>query len=177
MLDGLRSDNRTVSPVRATSSDVMSVFKAGTFDVIHFIGHGEIPDPGNASSARVVLSGASYLDAGSIRGAARNFGRTRPLVFLNACRLGSASPGLVGPAGFASAMLDAGSAAFVGTHWDVVDEKAHEFATVLYARLVVGEPIGRAALAARLAIKDPDDPTWLAYTVFASPTASIAVPA
>lgn len=176
MLDGLKTDSRTVSPVRATSKDVMSVFKAETYDVIHFIGHGELQDPANASSARVVLSGASYLDAGSIKGAARNFGRTGPLVFLNACRLGSASPGLVGPAGFASAMLEAGSAAFVGAHWDVVDLKAHEFATELYARLVVGEPIGRAALAARLAIKDPDDPTWLAYTVFASPTASLAAP-
>ncbi|HMR49195.1 MAG TPA: CHAT domain-containing protein [Arachnia sp.] len=176
MLEGLRSDGRTVSPVRATSKDVMSMLKTATYDVIHFIGHGELQDPANASSARMVLSGASYLSAGSIKGAARNFGRTGPLVFLNSCRIGSASPGLVGPVGFASAMLEAGSAAFVGAHWDVVDEKAHQFATTLYAHLVVGEPIGRAALAARLAIKDPEDPTWLAYTVFASPTAAIAAP-
>lgn len=173
MLDGLASQRRTVSSVRATTADVMEMLEAGSFDVIHFIGHGALQDPANASSARVVLSGSSFLEAASVKGAARNFGRTGPLVFLNACRLGSASPGLVGPAGFASAMLEAGSAAFVGAHWDVVDEKAHEFASALYARLVAGEPIGRAALAARLAIKDPDDPTWLAYTVFASPTAAL----
>jgi len=174
MLNALGTDARSVELVRATSKDVMKLLTDGTYDVIHFIGHGELQDPGRAASARLVLSGASFLVAESIRGAAANFGLARPLVFLNACRLGSASAGLVGPAGFASVMLDAGSTAFVGAHWDVVDEKAHEFATTLYAHLVDGEPIGRAALAARLAIKSPGDPTWLAYTVFASPTAALA---
>lgn len=173
MLQGLATADRSVETVQATTASVLQTLQDGTYDVLHFVGHGELPDPSRASSARLVLAGESYLSAEWIGGAAANFGLASPLVFLNACRLGSASAGLVGPSGFARVLLDAGSAAFVGAHWDVVDARAHEFATEFYRQLVGGEPVGRAALAARLAIRAPGDPTWLAYTVFASPTAAL----
>ena len=173
MLEGLRTSARDVELLIATGDKVLDVLKNGSYDVLHFIGHGELPDPARASSARLVLAGSSYLAAEWIGGALANFGLAKPLVFLNACRLGSASPGLVGPSGFARAVLDAGSAAFVGAHWDVVDTKAHDFSSVLYEHLVMGEPMGAAAKAARLATKESGDPTWLAYTVFASPSARL----
>ena len=174
MLTGLTTPDRTVTTVPATTDQVMMALKDGSYDVLHFLGHGELPDPTRASSARLVLAGASYLTAEWIGGASANFGLTNPLVFLNACRLGSASAGLVGPSGFARVMLDAGSAVFIGAHWNVVDDTAHRFATALYQNLVNGEPVGRAALAARLAVKEVGDPTWLAYTIFASPSARVA---
>jgi CHAT domain len=173
MLTDLATADRTVTTVPATTDQVMMALTDGSYDVLHFVGHGELPDPDRASSARLVLAGASVLTAEWIGGASANFGLTHPLVFLNACRLGSASAGLVGPSGFARVMLDAGSAVFVGAHWDVVDSTAHQFAAALYRNLVDGQPVGSAALAARLAVRKPGDPTWLAYTVFASPTARV----
>jgi len=39
-------------------------------------------------------------------------------------------------------------------------------------------PIGEAVRAARIAVRAEGDPTWLAYTVFADPLASVeAIPA
>lgn len=112
----------------------------------------------------------------SIGGEVGALGERAPLVFLNACRLGSTSPGLVGPAGWAHAVLRVGAAAFVGAHWDVVDARAHRFARELYGRLVAGDAIGRATTAARLATKAAGDPTWFVYTVYASPSARTPSP-
>jgi hypothetical protein len=38
---------------------------------------------------------------------------------------------------------------------------------------VAGDPVGKAAHEARLGIRATGDPTWLAYTVFADPLATI----
>lgn len=80
---------------------------------------------------------------------------------------------LHGLGGWASAMLDAGAGAFVGTHWNVTDELASHFAQAFYKQALVGVPIGEAAHAARQAIRDQDDPTWLAYAVYSLPGATI----
>jgi CHAT domain-containing protein len=73
----------------------------------------------------------------------------------------------------AQQFLLAGAAAFVGAYWSVYDEPAYKFAQELYNCLLAGEPIARAAKSARLAIKKAGDPTWLAYTVFADPLATV----
>jgi len=49
-----------------------------------------------------------------------------------------------------------------------------EFAEELYRRLQRGSTLGDAVMAARqAAASTPDDPTWLAYTVYGDPRATI----
>jgi hypothetical protein len=47
------------------------------------------------------------------------------------------------------------------------------FVQMFYGQLVAGVPIGQAVREAHLAIKAGGDPTWLAYTVFADPLATV----
>jgi CHAT domain len=173
MLEGLSSDVRQVVRIPATTEDVIKALSSADFDVIHFSGHGTANNPALASTARLELSGSNYLSASSISGTVRNLGRRSPLVFLNACQLGRQSMDLHGLGGWASAMLDAGAAAFVGTHWNATDELASQFAQAFYKQALADVPIGEAVHAARQAIRDQDDPTWLAYAVYSLPGATV----
>jgi CHAT domain-containing protein len=50
---------------------------------------------------------------------------------------------------------------FIGSHWDVTDDLALQFATVFYERTLAGDSIAKAVRTARLAMKgDGSDPTW-----------------
>jgi CHAT domain-containing protein len=63
----------------------------------------------------------------------------------------------------------------VGTQWRVTDQVAVEVARAFYQQLVKGVPIAGALRAARdhARARFPQDPTWLAYTCFADPNASV----
>jgi len=102
---------------------------------------------------------------------ARALSRTQPLVFFNACRSAGEIDWFSQHLGWAQQFLQAGAGAFVGTLWAVRSDSALEFADAFYGDLVgAGEPLGRASLRARQAIRDRDgDPTWLAYAVYGSP--------
>jgi hypothetical protein len=102
---------------------------------------------------------------------ARALRGTQPLVFFNACRSAGEIDWFSLHLGWAQQFLQAGAGAFVGTLWAVRSDSALEFADAFYRDLVgAGEPLGRASLRARQAIRDRDgDPTWLAYAVYGSP--------
>jgi CHAT domain-containing protein len=70
--------------------------------------------------------------------------------------------------------MTAGAGAFVGTLWAVPSGPAREFAEAFYAACLDGVPLGRAVKAARAAIRRPGDPTWLAYTAYGDPAATVA---
>ena len=71
-------------------------------------------------------------------------------------------------------MTKAGAGAFLGTHWDVRDDLARDFATAFYRELATpGVTVAAAARNARRELSQrPDgDATWLAYSLHASPGA------
>ena len=74
---------------------------------------------------------------------------------------------------WAGQFLHAGGGAFLGAYWSVHDKPAYDFAKELYSHLFAGIPIGKTVQEARAAIKPTGDPTWLAYTVFADPLATV----
>lgn len=174
MLHGLAREGRAVTDIAPNYLDVRKALASAQYDAIHFSGHGKFPDQSNPARAEIELEGGKKLRPSDISGVAANFGRRRPLVFLNACQVGQQAPGLTGVGGWASALLHNGAAAFVGTHWEVTDDLALTFATTFYASLDAGETIASAARDARLAIRAAGDPTWLAYTIFAEPGATLA---
>jgi hypothetical protein len=173
MLAGLSSLSRTVLDINATYDGVLTALGGGRHDVIHFTGHGANIDPTNAMRSELDLSGESKLRPDDISGVVKNLGRANPLVFLNACQLGQASMGLHGIGGWAAAFMDADAGAFLGSHWDVTDGPAASFAATFYQEALNGSTLAAAVRKARLAIRRDDDPTWLAYTLYAAPGVSV----
>ena len=102
-----------------------------------------------------------------------NLGQAQPFVFLNACQIGQGGMSLTNIGGWAKQFLFAGAGAFIGAYWSVYDQAACNFAKELYTRLLAGSPMASAVREARLAIKALGDRTWLAYTAFADPMATV----
>lgn len=103
-------------------------------------------------------------------------GARRPLVFLNVCSAGRQGRSLTGLGGWVQAWVERSRAgAFVAPLCTVEDRLAHRFAEVFYDALGAGQALGRAARTAREAVKAerPDDPTWLAYSVYGHPNARV----
>jgi CHAT domain-containing protein len=102
----------------------------------------------------------------------------RPLVFLNACRVGSGGLSITGLGGWANVLVGScGVGAVIAPLWSVNDALAREFARVFYDQLrsQPGCTVGQAVRQARRHVRDaaPHDPTWLAYTLYAHPNARI----
>ena len=77
---------------------------------------------------------------------------------------------MAGPAG-----SEAGAGAFIGSLWAVSDGAAREFAEEFYGQLRAGFPLGEAVnRARRVAAAQAGDPTWLAYTVYGNPRATVS---
>jgi hypothetical protein len=100
---------------------------------------------------------------------------TNPLVFFNACRTAGEIYGFTEMSGWASQFMAAGAGAFVGTLWPVRSATARVFATSFYEAIVHQKvTLGEASLHARKSVaQDLEDPTWLAYSVYGSPDATV----
>jgi hypothetical protein len=174
MVHELGANGRSVEDVTPTYLDVRKALADAKYDVIHFVGHGAFPDSSDPTKAEISLAGTQKLHPSDISGVSANLGLKKPIVFLNACQVGRQSMALTGIGGWASAMLRAGAGAFVGAHWEVTDDLALAFARRFYERVIAGDSLAVATHEARAAIRDTGDPTWLAYTVFADPGATVA---
>jgi hypothetical protein len=170
-LRSLEGEGRRVDRIPATFLAVTDALASGEYDAWHFIGHGSFGAEPNRSA--IYLRGNDPLMPEDLAGEVANLGQASPLVFLNACQVGRAGMSLTDIGGWASQFLRAGAGAFVSSYWSVYDQPAHEFAKEFYDRLLAGTPIGSAAQEARTTVKGTGDPTWLAYTVFADPMATV----
>ena len=95
-------------------------------------------------------------------------------MFLNACRTDGQAPLYTTVEGWAASFLRAGAGAFIGSLWEVVDTSASTYAQEFYQAAIGGDTLGEAARRARDAIRDnPGDPTWLAYTFYGDPAATV----
>lgn len=176
---GLKSDSRTVQKIMPTVSDVKEAMATGEFDAWHFTGHARADIGVNADQSAIEVNDQEPLSPEQIVGNAENLLQTQPFVFLNACQTAQSGMSLTGAGGWAQRLVKVtqnykSASAFIGTYWSVDDKKALEFAKILYKSLLDGKSIGDAAMQARLEIKGQDDPAWLAYTVYADPSAKIA---
>jgi hypothetical protein len=167
---GLAGPGRIVDQVPATFLDVRRTLASGTYDGLHFSGHGLLRDS-DPNRSMIILENGGELTPEDLSGLARNLGQARPVVFLNACKAGRSAMSLTDIGGWARQFLRAGAGVFIGAYWSIYDQPAFDFAQAFYARLLRGMPVGQAAQEARLAIKHWGDTTWLAYTVFADPLA------
>jgi hypothetical protein len=168
----LANGGRRVECIPAAPLDIVTALAEGKYDGWHFTGHGgfDSPDPNRSV---ILLEDQEELTPEDLSGEVKNLGLAKPLVFLNACQVGRSAMSLTGIGGWAAQFLRAGAAAFIGAYWSVYDQPAHDFSQAFYKRLLAGTPIGEAVQEARKEIKPLGDPTWLAYTVFAHPRATV----
>jgi hypothetical protein len=141
--------------------------------VLHFAGHNAFTD--EAGSVIRLGGGPLCPDDLSYYRQKRAFAGGNPLVFLNGCRTAGEIPGFAQMNGWAEKFMGAGAGAFIGSLWAVRSSSAKVFAEEFYRELVtLRQPLGTASLRARQAIAaDLGDPTWLAYTIYGNPLASV----
>lgn len=168
----LAGSGHKVTAIPANYAAVREALASGTYDGWHFTGHGAART-GSSDRASIYLQAEEELTPLDLSGTASNLGAATPLVFLNACQVGRSGMSLTGIGGWARRFLEAGAGAFIGTYWSVYDTPAFDFAKEVYARLLNGTAIGQAVREARLAVREAGDPTWMAYTVFGEPTATV----
>jgi serine/threonine protein kinase len=141
--------------------------------VLHFACHNAFTETGGSV---IALEGGPLRPSDlAVAVQRKGLADVSPLVFLNACRTAGDIPGLMQLVGWARQFMGAGAGAFIGSLWAVRSSAAKTFAEAFYRAMVQDRlPFGAASLSARQAISgDPGDPTWLAYTFYGNPAASI----
>ncbi len=151
-----------------TFQAIMSALQSNGFDLIHFSTHGK-SDSSNIMFSSIVLQNGLFLRPENISGIATNFGKSNPLVFLNACQSGSQGFFLTGIEGWAQRFIDNGASIFIGTRWSIDDKIALDFSKEFYTNISRGKTTGESIRLARLKCKKPGDSSWLAYQVYAEP--------
>ena len=149
------------------------LIESGTFGLLHFACHGTYNPVGGSS---IKLDNVQFTPTLMTKAAnGQVLAGSAPTVFINACRSAGLAATYNRLDGWASKFLEAGAAAFIGTLWAVSDGASREFAQELYSRLQTGSSLGEAVKYARTAAASQlDDPTWLAYTVYGDPRATLS---
>jgi hypothetical protein len=164
----------------ATPENVRQLFEGTMADAehitaIHFACHGEV-QPDKPELNAIYLSDGSPLNEFVFLGA-RIGQRTKPILFLNACQVGTQGEMLGESAGFGAGCLYAGFRAFVAPLWSVDDATAREIALDFYrTSFDAGKPTfvssffqnTRCKFVAKSATAVPES-TYLAYVYFGHP--------
>lgn len=170
--------------LESTRAEVDRVLETpDSFDLFHFAGHGSAP-PGGLDASLILgvePDGRDWLtvqlDSMTVQHRANlTSSDKRPMVVLNACQVGRLQRRLAGTGGFAKAFLSKGAGLFVSSLWAVGDEPAREFVEGLYESLLSGSMVADAVVQARTRARDSGDVTWLAYTVYGNPHATVSFP-
>jgi CHAT domain-containing protein len=168
----LLAPGQPAGEVISALTPLQSLIRTGDFGLLHFACHNRF-DPATGSS--ITLGGAQFTPMlMTMAGVEHPLESAAPTIFMNACRSAGVNPTYTGLDGWASKFLEAGAAAFVGSLWSVADGTAREFAAEFYRQLQAGFSLGQAMTRARqAAASQPDDPTWLAYTAYGDPRATV----
>jgi hypothetical protein len=154
-------------------SQLQDLIASGEFGLLHFACHNTYTA---ADGSSIKLGNVQFTPTLMTTAAINKvLARSAPTVFLNACRSAGLNATYNRLDGWASKFLEAGAGAFIGSLWAVSDGAAREFAQEFYGQLQAGSALGEAVKSARMAAaSQPDDPTWLAYTVYGDPRATLA---
>lgn len=159
-------------PVITELTPLLDMIRNGVFGLLHFACHNTF----DAAAGPVIPLDKRQFTPVQLTTTAisRPLARYTPLVFINACRSAGTSPSYQQLEGWARTFMAAGAGAFIGSLWAVRDSTARDFACELYSQLMKGTMLGKAVMLARqAAAASPGDPTWLAYTVYGDPRATL----
>ncbi|UCH88343.1 MAG: CHAT domain-containing protein, partial [Thermoplasmata archaeon] len=159
---------------QASNASILSAFRSGRYDIIHYAGHAEFNKEHPDESA-LISANERKIYAQEIK---RILGG-KPFVFLNACESGMEKMCEDGESytgsdteGLASSFVLGGSLGFMGASWPMPDISAGILASEFYKHVLKGEPVGVALHNARLHLKNnrPNDINWMAFTLYGDPT-------
>ena len=166
------------SPSYADAPTMARLLLDPKVDLWHVAAHGDV-DERHPDESALILADGSVLSPEDLFGARQSAIRSgRPMVFLNACRIAQQGWSLVQLGGWVDAWVRrCRSGAFIGPLWSVSDAPAEMFASVVYDRLRDGHSLGASVRAARTAVRSqwPDNPTWLAYALYAHPNLRVVL--
>ena len=155
--------------------DVTAFAQHGKAQIVHIATHGEF-DPAYPNRSSIHLQDGA-LTPDLFRGSnVRGWRKHKPILFLNTCHGGRMNFDLCGLGGWAQKMVgEIGIGAFIGAQWEIHDRLASAFAIQFYDGLQAGQTLGKAFHAARQHIREmePENPTWLAYTLYGDPNARV----
>jgi hypothetical protein len=140
----LVTDYHAVGVDAVTSKVVSCLLGDPAADVLHFCLHGKY-DPGSAKQGLVLIDG-EVIDPLVVKGGSLV---RAPLVFLNACQVGTGQQTLGDYAGLAESFLFAGAAAVVAPLWSIDDAVASSMAERFYSRAFTGEALAEIVRAER----------------------------
>jgi CHAT domain-containing protein len=164
------------SPSPATYSAIEALLKEGETGIFHVIAHGEF-SAAQPDESSLRLADGRLFRAEDLHGPLKTaICKARPLVFLNACRIGQQGWSMTGLGGWARRWVDiCGCGAFLGPLWAVRDRLAYEFARVFYDALERGETLGTATQTARLHVRElaPTQLGGLAYSAYSHPNGRV----
>jgi hypothetical protein len=161
----------------ATQARLDEMLRERPVDLLHFVAHGK-SNP--QAPQTLLLEEGAVFNSLQVRGmdGLENACRAKaPLVFLNACEVGVATPSLVGAGGFASEFISAGARCVVAPIWSVKDSLAHEVAVAFY-EAALEQPtrpfadILRDIRARAYEAADGED-TYAAYCFYGDPLTSL----
>jgi hypothetical protein len=167
------------SLARATPAQIHGYLQTGSYQVVHFIGHGVFDEKrGEGCLMFVNEQGEEYpLGERSVREIFR--GRGLSLVFLNSCESGRGGKADFNK-GVAQSMVAHGLPALVANQYSVLDSSATSFAQHFYWSLAQGMSLGQSAREARIAVNyslhgEPID--WAVPVLYArNPNATLCTP-
>ncbi len=162
--------------VKATDAEVDRILNPGTgvgdppaCDAVHIAAHGQV-SLRTPEHTGILLAGGRRLDLFAVRGSTIG-AVSRPLIFLNACQVGTAGRVLSTYGGLAGAFLASGCRAFLAPLWNVDDDVARDVAVEFYRlTLEEGQAAGEAMRRIRQGFaRDGESATPLAYVFYGHP--------
>jgi CHAT domain-containing protein len=171
LLDTLKPSDQ-LTPV---TIDGIDTGLAGTpRDLLHFVCHGK-----SGVLQTLKLNSPDELDCVTVLGLdgfLKAF-QHRPMVFLNACEVGSGTASLDGVGGFANSFMQLGAAAVVAPLWAVQDKAALEVTKKFYPDALGGKPLAKIFQEIRRMSYTGDAPldSYAAYCFYGDPLAVASV--
>jgi pimeloyl-ACP methyl ester carboxylesterase len=175
-----------VKPLRqaeASKGAVLSAFRSGTYDVVHYAGHAFF-DSDRPGQSGLICAGNEVLRGVDLIGLTN----LPALVFFNACEAGKIRGGTAGKhgakkteettlqksasariqesSGVAEALMRGGVANYLSTYWPVNDDAAKAFSETFYQAILKGNSIGAALLEGRKAILSQKQRDWADYILY-----------
>jgi CHAT domain-containing protein len=185
LLEGTPSDGIEVTVLEKGVDEVKCLMKltTGGFDIVHFAGH-SVFDEDDVANTGWILELGSKPNAPHVVLLAERFRQVRRqpprLVFSNSCK-GGAERGAAAigayvyesdVSGIGKAFISAGTTAYVGSMFNIHDERSAEFAVQFYKTLFAGHPIGHALRLTRQWALDKwgiSDIIWASYILLGDP--------
>lgn len=166
---------RDVSPSAPTWGAVLDLLEAGGYDLLHAAAHGNFYPAAPDADSALWLESDTPLTPDAVVGPRIEgyLHAQRPAFFFNACQVGRQDWSLTRIGGWANRLISSGAGLFIGPLWEVSDPTAYAFSLTFYTALLDGATLAAATREGRIAARRQGDPTWLAYSVYGHPNATV----